>query len=189
MSTAREGDPYLAPQTSLRSRVARAAWAAAYLLLFRFTPRPLHAWRAFVLRCFGASIGRNTRIYPDCRIWAPWNLTCDEASTIAGEAEIYNAAAVHLHHHAIVSQQAYLCGATHDLDDPAFPMIAAPIVVGPYAWICARASVLAGVTVGEGAVLALGSVATSGLAPWTIHGGVPARAIRSRTRFNDGSRA
>jgi putative colanic acid biosynthesis acetyltransferase WcaF len=180
-------DPYLRAQTTLGNRIVRTIWGIAYILLFRVTPRPLHAWRACVLRCFGARIGKDTRIYPDCRIWAPWNLRCDDVATIGSEAEIYNVALVHLQHHAIVSQQAYLCGAAHDLDDPAFPMVAAPIVLGPYSWVCARASVQAGVSLGEGAVLALGSVATTDLAPWTIHGGIPARAIKPRPRAAQGS--
>jgi putative colanic acid biosynthesis acetyltransferase WcaF len=82
--------------------------------------------------------------------------------------------------HSIVSQEAYLCGATHDYEDPAFPLIASEISVGSYAWICARATVQPGVAIGEGAVLALGSVATRNLEPWTVYAGVPARKIKAR---------
>lgn len=175
-------NPYLQPQTSLRNRVARLVWKMAYLLLFRFSPRPCHAWRALVLRCFGAQLGRHCHIYPGCVIWAPWNLRCDDGGTIADGAIVYNAAKIHLGVHAIVSQQAYLCSATHDMDDPTFPMITAPISIGSYAWICARAAVLPGVIVREGAVLALGSVTSKSLDAWQIYAGVPARRIRARER-------
>ena len=84
--------------------------------------------------------------------------------------------------HCVVSQDAYLCGATHDIDDPAFPMLSRPISVGRYAWVCARATVGPGVSVGEGAVLGLGGVATRSLEPWTVYAGVPARALRRRRR-------
>ena len=67
--------------------------------------------------------------------------------------------------HVIVSQQAYICGATHDYNDPAFPLISFPMSLGAYSWVCARASVSPGVNVGEGAVLGLGSVATRDLSP------------------------
>jgi len=175
-------DPYLLPSMSLRNRAARAVWGIAHLLLVRPTPRPLHAWRAFVLRLFGARLGANCRIYPAAEIWAPWNLVCEDAVAIANGAVIYNALPVHLGSHSIVSQQAYLCGSTHDLDDPAFPMISAPITLGAYAWICARAVVGPGVTVGEGAVLGLASVATRDLEPWTVYAGAPARKLRMRSR-------
>jgi len=176
-------DPYMRPQTSLRNRVARGAWHVVYVLLFRPSLRPMHEWRALLLRCFGARIGANPRIYAKCVIWAPWNLDCDDGASIADGAVIYNAARVHLGSHAIVSQDAYICTATHDMDDPAFPMITAPITVGAYAWICARACVLPGVTVREGAVLGLGAITNKDLEAWQVYAGNPAKRIRDRKRI------
>lgn len=175
-------DPYLNASTSLRNRFGRVVWSLVYWPLFRLSPRPAHAWRAWLLRIFGASLATDCHIYPGARIWAPWNLVCDVAVGIADGAVIYNPAQVRLGSHAIVSQDAYLCGATHDLDDPSFPMVSKPIVVGAYAWICARAVVCPGLNVGEGAVLGLNSVATRDLKPWTVYGGSPARPIRARRR-------
>jgi putative colanic acid biosynthesis acetyltransferase WcaF len=175
-------NPYLQPYTSLRNRLGRALWHIAYALLFRPSPRPCHAWRAWLLRCFGARLGRHCHIYPRSRIWAPWNLSCEDGAAIADEAVIYNAAEVHLGLHAIVSQQAYICTATHDIDDPAFPMTVAPISLGQYAWVCARACVLPGVAIRDGAVLGLGSVASKNLESWQVYAGIPARRIRQRER-------
>ncbi len=175
-------DPYLKPQTTLQNRLARAAWSVACALLFRPSPRPLHAWRAWVLRCFGAKLGSNCHIYPRARIWAPWNLQCGDVVAIADDAEIYNAWPVSLDSYSTISQQAYLCSASHDVDDPRFPMTGAPIRIGSRAWVCARAAVMPGVTLHEGAVLGAGAVATKDLDAWSIHGGVPARFIRTRRR-------
>ncbi len=173
-------DPYLFPAFPLKSRLLRVTWGMVYSTLFRTSPRPFHRWRAFLLRCFGANLGSNVHIYPKASIWAPWNLTCEDLATIADEAVIYNPSALTLGSHAIISQQAYLCGATHDYDDPSFPLISFPISVGRFAWICARATVQPGVQVGEGAVLALGSIATKDLDSWTVYGGVPAKRIKKR---------
>jgi putative colanic acid biosynthesis acetyltransferase WcaF len=142
----------------------------------------MHAWRALLLRVFGAQLGPHCHIYPGARIWAPWNLHCEDAVGVADGAVIYNPARITLGSHSIVSQDAYLCGAGHDIDDPGFPMRSASIHVGAYAWVAARATVCAGVRVGDGAVLALGAVATRDLDPWTVYLGVPARASRKRTR-------
>ncbi len=180
-------DPYLQPQTSRRDRLARGAWHLVCALLFRPSPRPMHAWRAFLLRSFGAHLGPGCHIYAKCVIWAPWNLRCDEGACIADGAVIYNPAPVHLGSHAIVSQDAYLCTATHDLDDPAFPMITAPIQLGAYAWVCARAAVLPGVTLHDGAVLGLGAITSNDLEAWQVYAGVPARQIRRRARNNRGT--
>jgi putative colanic acid biosynthesis acetyltransferase WcaF len=175
-------DPYLKPSFSVQNRMGRLAWSVVWIFLYRPSPRPFHAWRSFLLRCFGATLGPNCHFYPNSRIWAPWNLICADGASLGDEAEIYNPSPVSMGSHAIVSQQAYICGATHDYDDPSFPLISFPMSVGAYAWVCARASVSPGVNVGEGAVLGLGSVATRDLEPWTVYAGVPARPIKRRVR-------
>ncbi len=176
-------DPYLVPAFSLRNRLLRAGWGFVYTVLFRTSPRPLHRWRAFLLRCFGAKLGRNVHIYPRASIWAPWNLVCADLATIADDAIVYNPGIVSLGSHSIISQQAYLCGATHAYEDPSFPLVSFPISIGEYAWVCARATVQAGVQVGNGAILALGSVASKDLEPWWVYGGIPARKIKARANI------
>lgn len=178
-----EFDPYLVPQTTLSNRLLRLVWEIVYNCLFRPSPRPLYAWRSFLLRLFGAEMAPRARVSPTARIWAPWNLRCDTVATVGPNVIVYNPKLIHIGSHAILSQESYLCGATHDYNDPAFPTVARPMKVGRYAWVCARASVQPGVTIGEGAVLALGSVAVSDLEPWTIYGGVPARRIKVRKRL------
>jgi putative colanic acid biosynthesis acetyltransferase WcaF len=84
--------------------------------------------------------------------------------------------------HAILSQDSYICGATHDYEDPAFPLISYAMHLGAYSWICARASVAPGANIGEGTVLGLGSVATRDLDPWMVYAGVPAVKVKERAR-------
>ncbi len=173
-------DPYLRPAFSSRNRACRFFWNICWALFYRTSPRPLHAWRSFLLRSFGATLGPNCHFYPGSKIWAPWNLACADSVAAGDGAEIYNPAPIKLGSHVILSQQAYLCGATHDFDDLAFPLLAYTMEIGAHAWICARASITPGVTVGEGAVLGLGSVATRDLEPWTVYAGVPAIKIKQR---------
>ena len=175
-------DPYLRPAFRSGDRVRRLAWNICWVLFYRMTPRPLHNWRAQVLRAFGAKLGPNCHFYPGAKVWAPWNLDCSDQVTAADGAEIYNPAPMRFGSHAIVSQGAYICGATHDFDSPLFPLLAFSMNIGPYAWICARASVGPGVNVGEGAVLGLGSVATRDLEPWGVYAGVPAVKVKERKR-------
>ena len=180
--TTGNADAYLRPAFPLRIRVKRVTWNIVWALLYRFSPRPLHGWRSVLLRSFGARMGPNCHFYPKSKIWAPWNLICADQVTAADGAEIYNPSPMIFGSHAILSQDSYLCGATHDYDDPAFPLIAFGMHVGAYSWICARASVVAGANVGEGAVLGLGSVATRDLEPWTVYAGVPAVRVKERAR-------
>jgi putative colanic acid biosynthesis acetyltransferase WcaF len=175
-------DPYLRPAFSAGNRLRRLVWNISWALLYRTSPRPFHAWRSFLLRLFGAKLGPDCHFYPDSRVWAPWNLVCADHVAAGDGVEIYNPATIHLHSHVILSQQAYLCGATHDYNDPRFPLIAYPMCLDAYAWVCARASVAPGVNLGEGAVLGLGSVATRDLEPWSVNVGVPAVKIKDRDR-------
>lgn len=172
--------PSQRPSFSLRNRAARALWAVVYATLFRLSPRPLHAWRAMLLRCFGAKLGRGVHVYPKAIVWAPWNLICADFVGIGDGANIYNPAPMRFGEFAVISQDSYLCGATHDYTDPEFPLLAYEMRVGERAWICARASVAPGVQVGAGAVLALASVATHDLEPWGVYAGVPARKVKDR---------
>jgi len=173
-------DPYLRPAFPATDRARRFAWSICYALFFRISPRPLHGWRSFLLRCFGATIGPHCHFYPRSRIWAPWNLICAENVTAADDVEIYNPAPMRFGSHAIVSQGAFLCGATHDYDDPRFPLLAYAMEFGAYSWVCSRAIVAPGVKLGEGAVLGLGSVATRDLEPWAVYAGTPARKLKDR---------
>ena len=58
-------------------------------------------------------------------------------------------------------------------------MTAAPIVVGKDVWIGAHATILKGVTIGDGAIVAAGAVVTRDVPPNTIAAGVPARAVKT----------
>src|SRR5262249_12693508 len=95
-------DPYLRANTGLAGRAARALWGLVWLLLFRPSPRPLHAWRAGLLRLFGARLGAHCHIYPGARVWAPWNLECEDTVAVADGAEIYNPSRVRLGSHCVV---------------------------------------------------------------------------------------
>lgn len=173
-------NPYCRASFRWGSRLARLLWQVVYLLFYRTSPPPLHEWRAILLRLFGAEVGANSRFYPSGKVWAPWNLVCEDCCTLGHHAEIYNPSPVYLETHCVISQQAYVCGATHDFNALEFPMISYPMRLGAYSWICARASVAPGVNVGAGAVLGLGSVATRDLEPWTVYSGNPAVKVKLR---------
>ncbi|MEO6924298.1 MAG: putative colanic acid biosynthesis acetyltransferase [Bryocella sp.] len=178
-------DAYTRPAFSLGNRARRATWNVAWLLLYRASLRPMHGWRAMLLRAFGATLGSNCHFYPKSKVWAPWNLTCEDHVAAGDGVEIYNPSPVYLASHVILSQDCYLCGATHEYNDAGFPLVSYRMRVGAYAWMCARSSVAPGVNVGDGAVLGLGAVATKDLDAWTVYAGNPAVAVKARVRHPD----
>ncbi|HEY1217209.1 MAG TPA: hypothetical protein VGE93_26580 [Bryobacteraceae bacterium] len=182
LSSGTAGDPYLRPAFSVGNRLKRLVWNITWLLFYRTSPRPFHAWRSMLLRLFGATMGAHCHFYPGSRVWAPWNLICGEQVTLGDGAEVYNPSPMTFASHAIVSQNGYICGATHDYDDPAFPLLSYRMRLGEYSWICAHANVAPGVNVGDGAVLGLASTATRDMEPWTVYAGSPAVKIKDRKR-------
>ncbi|QRM56452.1 putative colanic acid biosynthesis acetyltransferase [Sinorhizobium sp. BG8] len=168
------------PTFSLRHRLHRLAWWFVWHGLGAWTPVAAHGWRRLLLRLFGARIDRTARIYPRVRVWYPPNLFMEAHSCLGRDVDCYCVDLIRLGEHAIVSQGARLCGATHDIDDPHFRLVARPIVVGRRAWIAAEAFVGPGVVVGDGAVLGARAVAFSDLEPMFVYAGNPARLLRER---------
>lgn len=70
---------------------------------------------------------------------------------------------------------------SHDIDDPDFTADFKPIHVGHHCWIGTGATILQGVNIGDGAVVAAGAVVTKDIPPYEIWGGIPAKCIRRRT--------
>jgi putative colanic acid biosynthesis acetyltransferase WcaF len=165
---------------SARNKAARVLWGITWAVLFRCSPRIGFGWRRFLLRLFGATIGRNARISPSVKVWAPWNLTVGDEASIAHGVDCYCVDQLQIGSHATVSQYAFLCTASHDVADPHMRLITAPIHVADQAWICAGAFVGQGIIINEGAVVGARAVVTKSVEAWTIVAGNPARYIRKR---------
>ena len=167
---------------SLRNRFVRVVWGVAWLLLARFTPPPLHAWRRLVLRAFGARVGRGARVHASAAIWLPRNLELGEQVLIGPGARLYNQGTIKIGAWSVISQRAHLCASTHRIDDPDFQLECRPIVVGERCWVAAEAFVGPGVTMGDGAVLAARGVLFENAEEDGIYRGNPAALVRQRTR-------
>jgi putative colanic acid biosynthesis acetyltransferase WcaF len=157
----------------------RILWSVGGLL-FRLSPRPLFAWRRFVLRCFGADIAEGVHIYASTVIYMPWNLSVGAWSAIGEGAFIYNLGAVTIGSRVTISQRAHLCAGSHDYTRPDMPLLKPPIRIEDQAWICADAFIGPGITVGEGAVVGARAVATKDVPRWTVVVGNPARTVKQR---------
>ena len=165
------------------NRALRVLWSVCWCLLYRPTPRPMHAWRRMILRLFGARIAAGVHPYPAAKIWAPWNLTMEVSSCLSDHVDCYSVAPITIGAYATVSQYSYLCSASHDYRIPTLPMVAAPIVIEADAWVAAAAFVGPGVRIGEGAIVGARATVTRDVAPWTVVAGSPAIPRAQRPRF------
>ena len=176
-------DPYTQPSFSLGNRIARGLWGVVWMLLFRPSPRPVHAWRRFLLRAFGARLGRDVHVQSSVRIWAPWQLEIGHRVGVGAGVTLYNMALLSIGDQCVISQGAHLCGGSHDLDSANFQLVARPIRLEKDVWVCADAFVGPGVTVAEGCVLGACTVVMRSIPePWTVWSGNPAVKRRDRRR-------
>ena len=165
---------------SIANKAGRLLWTIVWMLLFRMTPEFLNAWRAFLLRCFGARIGRRCKIDPSLHVWAPWNLAIGNDCRIEYQVECYSIDSIVIGNRVVVGRHAYLCGASHDPDDIRLQLTHAPIQIADDAWIGAKAFIRPGITVGKGGVVTACAVVTRDVEPWTIVAGSPGRFVRKR---------
>lgn len=168
------------PSYSFWNRAVRALWLVTWTVLAAWTPAPLHRWRIFLLRLFGARVDWSAHVYGSALIWFPGNLSMDAHSCLGPRCNCYCMAPVALGRGAVVSQGAFLCSASHDIDDPYFQLIVKPITVGDGAWIAAEAFVGPGVTVGARAVVGAKAVLCRDAEPSGVYVGNPAKLTRYR---------
>ena len=142
--------------------------------------------RISLLRLFGARVGSHCLFYRTAKIFAPWNLIAGDAVCLGPRAEIYNKGRIQLGSGIVVSQDAYLCTASHDISDPRMGLVVKSIIVGDDVWIAAKASILPGVTIGEGSVVGACAVVAKDVAAWSVVVGNPARIVKKRC-FKEGT--
>jgi putative colanic acid biosynthesis acetyltransferase WcaF len=165
-----------------REQAGRVLWGLARPL-FAWSPRPLWGWRRFILRLFGARIGKQAHIFPNVKITIPWNLDIGDHAGIGDHVILYALGPIRIGRMATVSQGAHLCAGTHDYRDPTMPLLKPPIIIGEAAWVCADAFIGPGVTVGSHAIVGARAVAMKDVAPDVIVAGNPARIVREREPF------
>lgn len=171
----------LIPQhLTLGNKLARNLWQIVWLLLYRPSPRIFHAWRCFLLKMFGAKLGRSVHPYPSAKVWAPWNLEMGDHACLSEGVDCYTVAKITIGSHTTISQYSFLCTASHDYTKASMPLVAAPITIGERVWITADVYVGPGVTIGDGAVVTARSSVFSDLPPWMVARGNPAVPVKPR---------
>lgn len=155
---ARRGKPY----DKGRGFAAQALWVAVSTLIFTQVWCP-NRLRIALLRWFGASVGEGVLIKHRVRVHWPWRLTIGDNSWVGTDAELYNLDNIVIGSDVCISQHAYLCTGSHDPASPTFEFDNAPIVLEDGVWLCARTTVLRGVTIGANSIVAATALVTRDL--------------------------
>lgn len=157
-----------------RSGLTVLLWQTVQQTLFAWSPQPAYAWRRWLLRLFGAEVGKGVLVRPTARVTYPWKVKLGNHCWIGDHAELYSLGAITIGDNAVVSQRSYVCAATHDYKDITFPLLAKPILIEREAWIAADCFIAPGVTIGIGAIVGARSTVLKSVETATIVFGYPA---------------
>jgi putative colanic acid biosynthesis acetyltransferase WcaF len=155
-------------------------WWMVQTLLFHTSPQVLYGWRRFLLRAFGARIGKGVLIRPSVSITYPWKLSIGDWSWVGDHATLYSLGDIAIGDNAVISQHSYLCAGSHDYTKLEFDLHAKSIHVESEVWLATNVFVGPGVTVGRGAVIGACSVVLNDVPGGMVCAGNPLRVLRAR---------
>jgi putative colanic acid biosynthesis acetyltransferase WcaF len=155
-------------------------WWLVQAITFPLTLHASHGPRCTLLRWFGAKIGKQVIIRPTARFTYPWKVEIGDYSWVGDDVVFYSLAPIRVGEHCVVSQRSYLCTGSHDISDPRFGLMSAPIVIENGAWIAIDCLVGPGVTIGANSVIAARSSVFRDMPPGQVCMGTPCRVVKPR---------
>ena len=154
--------------------LVRGLWYMTNVLFFKSACSTCYGFKRFLLRCYGAKVGKKVVIKPCVNIKYPWRLEIGNYSWIGENVWIDNLGEVSIGATCCISQGAMLLCGNHDFKKESFDLKTGDIVLKDGAWVGAKAIVCLGVTLGEDSVLTAGSVATKDISAKSVWQGNPA---------------
>ncbi|MDZ4055644.1 MAG: WcaF family extracellular polysaccharide biosynthesis acetyltransferase [Polynucleobacter sp.] len=163
-----------------RSAFSVQIWWIVQASVFRWSPQVLYGFRRFVLRMFGAKIGKRVLIRPSAKFTYPWKVVIGDFSWIGDDVIFYSLDTISVGANSVISQKTYLCAGDHDFSDVSFPIRGKPIFIGEQVWVAADCFVAPGVSVGNGVVVGARSSVFSNLPDGMVCYGSPCLPRHSR---------
>jgi acetyltransferase-like isoleucine patch superfamily enzyme len=158
------------------------AAAAFYLYNSFITHVPLYWLRRWYLTgILRLRIGRGVAVHMGCFI-AGRHISIGDHTVINRGTYLDGRQPLRIGSNVSISPECYILTLDHRVDSPDFAAEPGPVAIGDYAWLGARAMILPGADLGEGAVVGAGAVVTKPVAPYIIVAGVPAKPIGERPR-------
>lgn len=161
-------------------------WHARISHLFLFLATltgyiPSHIIRsALYRRLFGVQLPSDSIIYWRCRFFEPQGVSIGHHSIIGNDAFLDGREGVSIGDNVNIAAEVRIYTVEHDIASPDFATSRASVKINNWAYIGSRVTILPGITIGDGAVVASGAVVTKDVEPWTVVGGVPAAFIKTR---------
>lgn len=158
------------------------AASAFYLYNSWVTHIPSYRIRhAYLARILGLKLGRGVAVHMGCFVTGR-RIAIGDHTVINRRCHLDGRRSLSIGRNVSISPECYIVTLDHRTDSPDFATVEGPVAIGDYAWIGARAMILPGVELGEGAVAGAGAVVTKSVPPYAVVAGVPAKPIGERAR-------
>jgi putative colanic acid biosynthesis acetyltransferase WcaF len=163
-----------------RNAIIVQLWWIVQATLFACSPQFAYKWRNFLLRIFGAEIGKDVIIRPSARITYPWKLKVGDYSWIGDNVELYTLGNIIIGNNAVISQRCYLCAASHDYQSEAFDIFSETVTIEDEVWLATDVFIAPGITIKRGALVGARSSVFKDMPEGMICLGSPAKVIGPR---------
>ncbi len=141
---------------------------------------PSHAVRNYFYRHAGVKLASTSSLHWRARFFKPEGLSIGEHCTLGNDGFYDARDTITIGSCVNIAAEVRIYTREHDIDDPFFAETGGPVVIEDYAYIGTRVTIMPGVRIGHGAVVASGAVVTKDVPPFMLVGGVPAKVIRER---------
>lgn len=142
--------------------------------------RTLDEIREIFSRLIGKPVDDEFRIFPPFTADFGKNITVGKNVFFNSGCRLQDQGGIRIDDNVLVGHNVVMATLDHDFAPEKRSVLhCAPIVVGNDVWIGANATILKGVTIGDGAIVAAGAVVTKDVPARTIVGGVPAKVIKA----------
>lgn len=155
-------------------------WAIFNSLLFSNSPQFMFKFRVFLLRLFGAKIGKNVLIRSSVVITYPWKLEIGDNTWIGEGCYLYNLAQITIGSNVSIAHRNFFNTGGHDYNKTTFDIFAKPILIEDECWITSEVYISPGVTIGKGTVVGVRSLVFNDLPTGMVCYGNPAKPIKER---------
>jgi putative colanic acid biosynthesis acetyltransferase WcaF len=155
-------------------------WWIVQSTLFKTSPHFMFTWRSFLLRLFGAKIGKNVRIRASVTITYPWKVTIGDNTWIGDDCVLYSLGEISIGSNVALAHKVYINTGGHDYTKSTFDIFSMPVIIEDQCWITNDIFIAPGVTIGRGTVVGARSTVLHNLPTGKICYGSPAKVIKDR---------
>jgi putative colanic acid biosynthesis acetyltransferase WcaF len=163
-----------------KSKIVVQLWWIIQDTLFAWSPQLFYGWRRFILRLFGAKIGKGVLIRSTAKITYPWNIEIGDYSWIGEDNVLYSLGKITIGNNVALAHKVYINTGGHNYKKKTFDIFSEPVVIQDECWLTNDVYVAPGVTIGKGSIIAARSSVLKDISEGKICVGTPAKEIKNR---------